>query len=131
MRQRDGERHELRRLAAGEADHHPLIAGPLQLERVATLLCALSGLQRVAHARGDVRRLLFEIDLDQCVVGVESDRLGVVADATDGVADGALDVQLRVRGHFADDDAQSLGDRGLAGDARRGILREHAVEHRV
>src|SRR5207249_11862321 len=57
VRQRDGERHELRRLAAGEADHHPLIAGPLQLERVATLLCALSGLQRVPHARGDVRRL--------------------------------------------------------------------------
>src|SRR5690349_16643538 len=36
-----------------------------------------------------------------------------------------------MRGHLADDDAESLRDRGLASNASIRVLREHPVEHRV
>ena len=65
------------------------------------------------------------------MVGVEPDLLEVVADAADGVADRALDVEVGVRGDFADNHAEALGDGGLASHARVGILREHAVQDRV
>ena len=88
-------------------------------------------LERVVDARGDVRRLLLEIDLDQRVVGVEADLLVVVADRADGVADRALDVELGVGRDLADDDAESLGDGGLARNTRMRVLCEHSVQHGV
>jgi len=75
--------------------------------------------------------LLFEIDLDQRVVGVETDLLRVVADVANRVADGALDVQLGVCGHLADHHAKALGDSRLAGDPGFRVLRQHPVEHSV
>ena len=130
MRKRDRQRHQLGCLAAREADHHALIAGALELERIVPEI-SFPLFERMRHAGCDVRRLLLQIDLDQSVVSVEPDRLGVVADATDRVANRALDVQLGVGCDLTDDNAQAFGDRGLARNARITILREHAVEHRV
>jgi len=55
--QGDRERHQLRRLAAGEAEHHPLVAGP-QLCRV--------------DPPGDVRRLLLHADQGPAGLVVEA-----------------------------------------------------------
>ena len=79
----------------------------------------------------DVGRLLFEVDLDQRVVGVESDLLVVVSDRANGVADRALDVEVGVGRDLTDDDAQSLGDRRLTRHPCVGILPEHPVQHCV
>ena len=49
--QRDRQRHELGRLAAGEAEHHPLVAGA-QLERRGRVVAHL---ERRIDALGDVR----------------------------------------------------------------------------
>ena len=128
--ERDGQRHELGRLAAREADHHALVPRALQLEWI-VVQGALACLERVAHAGRDIGRLFFEVDLDQRMVGVESDLFVVVADRSDRVADGALDVELRVRGHLTDHDAQPFRDRGFARDTGVRVLPEHAVEHRI
>ena len=128
--ERDGQRHQLGRLAAGEADHHALVARPLELEGVG-FARSLALLERVVHAGRDVRRLLLQIDLDERVVGVKADLLVVVADGADGVPDRALDVEVGVGRDLADDHAEALGDRRLAADPSPGILRQHAVEHRV
>jgi len=54
MGQRDRQRHQLRRLAQGKSDHHPLVAG--------------TELTTLADALGDVRRLL--LDADQRAAGL-------------------------------------------------------------
>ena len=51
VRERDRERHQLGRLAAGEAEHHPLVTGT-ELARAGRVVADLEG--RV-HALGDVR----------------------------------------------------------------------------
>src|SRR5207249_4495639 len=113
VRQHDRERHQLGRLATGEADHHALVAGALELVGVA-LLVAAPLLERVVDAGRDVARLLFEVDLDHRVVGVETYPFVVVADAADGVPNAFLDVEVGGRGDLADDDAEAFGDGGLA-----------------
>ena len=65
------------------------------------------------------------------MVRVEADLLRVVADASDRVADRSLDVELGMRRDLSDHHAKSLGYRGLASDARIGVLRQHSVEHGV
>ena len=49
--ERDRQRHQLGRLAAGEAEHHPLVAGA-QLERRGRVV---ADLERRVDALGDVR----------------------------------------------------------------------------
>ena len=59
--QRDGHRHQLGRLVAGEAEHHALVAGAgveVVVER------ALFGFQRLVDAERDVDRLARQHDLD-------------------------------------------------------------------
>ena len=107
----DREGHQFRCLPAGEADHHPLVPRALQLKRV-LVLEALALFERVVHTGRDVGRLLFQIHLDQRVVGVETDLLVVVADRADGVADRALDVKVGVGRHLADDPGLARVDHG-------------------
>src|SRR6266699_296725 len=130
MRERDGQRHELGRLATREADHHALVAGALQREWI-VLEGPFALFQRMVHARRNIGRLLLQIHLDERVVCVETDLLLVVADSADRVADRALDVELGVRGDLPDDHTESLRDRGLAGHARVTVLSEHAIEYGV
>ena len=91
MGQRDRQRHQLGRLAAGEAEHHPLVAGA-QLVRRRRVVAHLEG--RV-DALGDVRRLL--LDRDQRAAGqvVEAVVGAGVADVADDVADDGLEVDVR------------------------------------
>jgi hypothetical protein len=130
VRERDGERHQLRGLAAGEADHHPLVPRPLQLERV-IFERSLALFERVVDTRRDVGGLLLQVDLDQRVVGVETALFVVVADVADRVPDRPLNIKLGVGCDLTDHHTQTLRDRGLTRDAGMRILREHSIEDGV
>ena len=88
--ERDRQRHQLGRLAAGEAEHHPLVAGA-ELERRRGVV---ADLERRVDALGDVGRLLLDRDeraAGQVVEAVVGPR---VADVADGVADDRLEVDV-------------------------------------
>ena len=55
VRQRDGQRHELGRLVAGEAEHHALVAGALGVEGVVVV-------DVVAHLRASLTPWLMSGD---------------------------------------------------------------------
>ena len=85
VRQHDRHRHILRRLIAGEAEHHPLIAGPDRLDvRVAHL--AGLGFQRLVDPQRDVSRLFLDGNEHAAGVGVEAVFGARVADLADRVA---------------------------------------------
>src|SRR5690606_38766724 len=54
--------------------------------------------------------------------------LAVVADAADGLANDARDVDVRGRGDLARDDGEAGGDHGLARDAAERVAVEQRVE---
>ena len=127
MGEGDRQRHELGRLAAGEAEHHPLVAGT-ELERGRRVV---ADLERRVDALRDVGGLLLdrhERAAGQVVEAVVGPR---VADVADGVADDRLEVDVRRRRDLAEHHDQP-GRRGrLAGHARLGILADDRVEDRV
>ena len=88
--ERDRQRHQLGRLAAGEPEHHPLVAGA-ELERRRGVV---ADLERGIDALGDVGRLL--LDRDERAAGqvVEAVVGPGVADVADGVADDRLEVDV-------------------------------------
>ena len=125
--ERDRQRHELRRLAAGEPEHHPLVAGA-QLERGRRVV---ADLERRVHALGDVGRLLLdrhERAAGQVVEAVVGPR---VADVADRVADDRLEVDVGRGRDLAEDHDQAGRRRGLAGDPGVGILADDRVEDGV
>jgi hypothetical protein len=117
-------RHQLRRLVAGVAEHQPLVARAL-LRRLLALRFA-----RV-DALGDVLRLLGEQQVDEHPIGVEHVIIVDVADLADALARDLLDVEARLGGDLAADNADVRFDVGLARDAAELVLREAGVEHRV
>ncbi len=116
------------RLAAGVAEHHALIAGAEQLERI---VVAALGLHRTIDAHRDVRRLLVDRDADAAGLGVEADRRARVADLAHDLADDVRNIDVGLGRDLA-------GDVNLAGDRERfdatravRIVFEDRVEHRV
>ena len=128
--QGDRQRHELRGLVAGEAEHHALVAGALRVEDV-LVVDVRARLHGVRDALADVRRLL--VDGDQHAAGLVVEAvLGVrVADVLDGLADDGGDVDVRLGGDLAGHDDGAGGQQGLAGDARVRIVLEDGVEDGV
>ena len=120
----DGGGHELRRLAAGVAEHDTLVAGTL----LGGLLAL--GLARI-DALGNVGRLTREVVIDEDAVRVEHVVRIHVADVADGRAHDGLVVELGGRGDLAGEDDHVRLDHGLAGDAAMAVLREAGVEHAV
>src|SRR6185503_11446627 len=90
MGERDGEWHQLRRLAAGEPEHHPLVAGT-ELARVDLLATRL---ERRVDALGDVRRLLLDRDQGAAGLVVEAVIGARVADLPDRVPNDLLEVDV-------------------------------------
>ena len=125
--QRDRQRHQLGGLAAGEAEHHPLVAGA-ELERRRGVV---ADLERRVDALGDVGRLL--LDRDQRAAGqvVEAVVGPRVADVTDGVADDRLDVDVGRRRDLAEDHHQAGRRGGLARDPGVRILADDRVQDGV
>ena len=114
MRQVNRQRHQLRRLPTGEAEHHALIARPIAI-----------------HAHGDVRRLPFDRCQDAARFVVERHVAGDVADFADGLADDVGDLDISLRGDFAGHDHHAGRDEGFAGDTRVFVLLQHGVENGV
>ena len=81
VREPDRQRHVLRGLGGGVAEHDALVAGALAVEVVDALLGAR--LERVVDALGDVGRLRADRDRDAALAAVEADVGRVVADLDD------------------------------------------------
>ena len=118
MGQGDRQGHQLGGFAAGEADHHPLVAG-------AQFVVAL------IHAHGDIRRLLLDADegaagfVVEAVVGVG------IADLFDRLADHGLEVHVRRGRDLTQDQHDAGGRRRLARHAGVGVLAQDCVQDRV
>ena len=127
VRQRDRQRHELRGLAAGEAEHHALVARAV----VEILALGLLRLEGLVHAHGDVAALLVDARHDGAGVAVEAELRAVIADLAHGLAHDVRNVDVAAGGDLAHHghDAGRGGD--LAGHAAVRILREDRVEHGV
>lgn len=129
VRDVDRERHQLRRLVAGVAEHQALVARALLVELVLVALDPL--LVRGVDALCDVRRLRADRHRDATGSTVEALFGGVVTDLQNLVAHEVGDVGVGLGGDLARDMHQTGGDQGLDGDARGGVLAQERVENRV
>jgi hypothetical protein len=125
--QRDRQRHEFRRLAAREAEHHALVTGPVGVQ----LVVGQRSVEGMVDALRDVRRLLVERDHHGAVVAVEAVLAAVVADGVHGAPHDGGEVDLRGGGDLPGDDDEAGGDQRLARDARGGVTGQRGGEDRV
>ena len=115
--QHDRQRHQLRRLVAGEPEHHSLVS---RAPRV--------------HAHRDVGGLPAHVDLDVDRVGVEIVVPPGVSDAPDRAADHGFEFRPRgsaPRRCFAGDHGAAGGDERFAGDPGQGVPSQERVENGV
>ena len=130
MRQIDRQGHQRLGLIAGEAEHHPLIAGAELFDFFVADVPA-AGLQRGVDPLLDIRALLAQRQEHGAGVAVEAFAAVVIADAGHDAARQLVEVDLGPSGDLAEEhDEARLGGR-LAGHARSGILRQAGVHHRV
>src|SRR5207244_7503913 len=90
--QRYRQRHQLGRLIAREAEHHPGVAGAAHID-----------------ALRDVGRLLVDADDDAAGLGIKTVLGPRVADVPDGLADDARDIDVAVGGDLPDHHHQARG----------------------
>ncbi len=123
MREGDRQWHQLGRLAAGEAEHHALVAGALIVD-VRPAAC----LERLVDAALDVGRLL--VDRDQRPAGsvVEAEASVGVADPAHGVANDGLEVDVGVGRDLADDHHRAGRGGRLTGDSGARVVADDRVE---
>ena len=121
VRERDRQRHELRRLVAGVAEHQALVARALVEVQAAALIDALRDIGRL-RVVGDEHGTTLVVD---AVVGV------VVADALDGVARHLDVVHMRVGGDFTGQHHQTGVAQGLGRDSAAGVLGENGIQNRI
>ena len=123
----DSQRHQFRRLVAGVAEHHALVAGA-----VVQLALALGlGLVAPVHAQRDVAGLLVDVGDDGAGVAVKAVLGAVVADVQHHLTGDLGDIHIAVGGDLTHDVDQAGGGAGLAGHAAIGVLLKDRVQHRV
>ena len=124
VRQVDGHGHEGGGLVAGKAEHHALVSGADDVQRVCAVLAILCG---VVHALGDVGALLVDGVDHAAGVCVKAELGAGVADLSDHVAHDGVDVDVGLGADLSGDHHEAGGDHGLAGNA--GVVRVggHAV----
>ena len=125
VRQRDGHGHVFRRLVAGEAEHHALVAG------ADVALPRLAALERRVDALRDVRALPVQRGQHGAGVPVEAVLRAVITDVADHLADDVVHRVARRRRDLAHHHDDAGRRTGLAGHARIRVLREDLVEHGV
>ena len=130
VRDHDRERHQLRRLVGGVAEHEALVAGADAVERivVARLVLVLEG---VVDALRDIRRLLVERDDHAAGLGVEAVLRARVADRGDPFAHEPRDVDVGLRRDLTCDDHEPGRDERLARDAPRRVGGQHGIQDGV
>ena len=123
----DRERHELRGLGAGVAEHHALVArAVVELARAAFLI-----FKGVVDAHRDIAALLVDVRDNAAGVTVKAVLRAVIADVADDVARDLRDVDIAARGDLAHDVDKAGGDGRLAGHAAVGVFFKDRVEHRI
>jgi hypothetical protein len=130
VRERDRQRHQLRRLARRVAEHHALVtgAGDIEFIVVGRVGARLPG---GVDALRDVGRLLVDRVDDRAAVGGEAE-VGVgVADAADRLARDVLDVDVRGRRDLARHDDEPRVHERLARDAAVRVVAHHGVQDAV
>ena len=123
----DSQRHQLRRLVAGVAEHHALVTGAV------VQLALAGGLRLVAlvHAQRDIAGLLVDVGDDGAGIAVKAAVGGVVADVQHHLPGDLGDIHIATGGDLAHDMDQAGGGAGLAGHAAVGILLEDRIQNRV
>ncbi len=114
MRQRDGQRHQLGRLAAGVAEHHALVARAARV-----------------HAHRDVGALLVDVGDYRARLCVEAIGGVRIADIPDHIARHLLQIHIRIGGDLAHNVHKARAGRCLAGHAAVWILLQHCVQNRI
>ena len=123
----DSQRHQLRCLVAGIAEHHALVAGAVvQLGITAGL-----GLQRLVHSHSDIAALLVDIGNNGAGIAVKTILCAVIADVQHHLPGNLGNVHIAVGGDLPHDVDQARGSTGLAGHAAIGILFQNGVQYRV
>ena len=125
--QRNGQRHQLRGLVAGVAEHHTLVAGAV----VQLVVAGFLGLQRLIHAQRNVAGLFVDVGDDGAGVAVKTIGGVVVADVTDYVTGDLGNVHIAGGGDLTHDVDQAGGSGGLAGHTAIGILLENGIQNGV
>ena len=114
VREHDRHRHELFGLVRRVPEHHPLVAGADEVERIGVPVLRLV---RLVDALRDVGRLAVDRDDDPAGLEVEAVLRARVADLRDAIAHHRADVDVDVRRDLAGDDDQPGRDQRLARDA--------------
>ena len=130
VRERDRQRHELRRLVGRVAEHHALVARAGEIELVVVGHAALT-LVGLVDALRDVRRLLVDRVEHGARIGGEPE-LGVdVADPAHRLAHDLLDVDERLGRDLTGHDDEARVHERLARHARTRIVAEAGVQDAV
>ena len=123
--QLDRQRHQLRRLITGVAEHQALVAGP---EHPVGPF----------HAAGDLRRLAVHPDQHLAGLGVDAREAGAVAGLAQQLPHNAVELgadplegALRAEAELAGHHDQVIGKQCLAGNPGIGVERQTAVQDRV
>ena len=106
--------HQLGRLIARKAEHHPRVAGAAHI-----------------YARGDIGRLLVDADHDAAGLGVKAVLGARIADLSNGLPDDPRDVDVAIRGDLPHHHDQAGGHDGLAGHPGQRIFGQDRVEEGV
>ena len=130
VREHDRHGHQLVRLRARVPEHHPLVAGAHQIERV-VIARRVPDLVCLVYPLGDVRRLPVDREDDPARVAIEPVLRPVVADLADLLAHEARDVHVRRRRQLTCDDNEAGRHQGLAGNPPRGVPGQDRVEDGV
>ena len=125
VRQRDGQRHQLRRFVAGKAEHHALVA------RAGAGFAGVAGFQRAVHAHGDVRALGMHGGEHRAAVRAETQICVHIADVAQNLPRNFVDCHVGGGGDLAHDLHKTRGGAGFARHARHGIAGQQRVKHRV
>ena len=124
----DRQRHQLRRVVTGVAEHQPLVAGALLVERVHG---AGPALVPGVDALGDVERLPADGHLHAAAVAVEALVGAVVADLEDLLAHQLGHGGVGGGADLARHDHEPGGEQRLDRDATAGVVLDQVVEDGV
>ena len=114
VRERDRQWHQLGRLVAREAEHHPRVAGAADV-----------------HALRDIGRLLVNAADDPASLGVKAVLRAGVPHIAHRLPDDAWNVDVAIRGDLPHHDHKAGGDDRLARDASQRIFGQDRVEDGV
>ncbi len=127
----DRQRHQLRGVGVGVAEHQTLVARALAGDLVVAASCAGPALERGVHALRDVGGLGTDRHVHPARVAVEALRGRVVADLQDPVPHQGRDVGVAAGGDLARDVHLAGGHHRLDRDTAARVLREQRVEDGV